>query len=50
MTQLHPLRALRAAFSDVNAAISAAREYNHASAVRRGDARPGNPLTAAIPL
>jgi len=50
MTHLHPLRALRETLEGVSAAVSAAREYRHAGAVRRGDARPNNPSTAYIPL
>ncbi len=50
MTQLHPIRVLLEAIEGVSAAVSAAREYRHAGAVRRGDARPANPATANIPL
>jgi hypothetical protein len=50
MTQLHPIRALRETFEGVSSAVSAAREYRNAGAVRRGDARPADPATASIPL
>jgi hypothetical protein len=50
MRELHPIRALRQTYEGVNTAISAAREYRHASAVRRGDVPAANPLTAGIPL
>jgi hypothetical protein len=50
MIQLLSLRALRLTYEGVGTAISAAREYRHASAVRRGEARAVNPLTAGIPL
>lgn len=50
MTRLHPFRTLRETFNDVSTAINAAREYRNASAARLGDACPGNPLTAGIPL
>lgn len=49
MTQLHPLRALRDAIGDVSTAITAAREYRKAAAVRC-DTPTHNSLTASIPL
>lgn len=50
MSQLHPIRALRETFDGIGTAVRAAREYRHAGAVRRGDARPANAATAYIPL
>ncbi|WP_175637676.1 hypothetical protein [Pseudorhizobium flavum] len=50
MSQLHPIRALRETVEGISPAVRAAREYRHAGAVRRGDARPANAATAYIPL
>ncbi|MGW9231186.1 hypothetical protein ACWGPT_09995 [Pseudorhizobium sp. NPDC055634] len=50
MTRLLPIRMLRETLEGVSTAVSAAREYRDAGAVRRGCARPANPATADIPL
>lgn len=50
MIRLSPIRRLRETMSGIAAAVSAAREYHDAAALRQGTGRPGNPLTAGIPL
>lgn len=50
MTSIHPLRALRQTWLDVETAVSAAREYRQAGAARHASVGTANPQTTAIPL